>query len=178
VAGLSGSWFSHFTPYPLPLTFHWVLSMTRTAFILCGLIVALLQSSAGLAADEPIVVVVNKKNPINSLNLRDLARLYNGEVTEWPSGESAVIINRSFESEIRAQYYRLVLNAKPTQKYFQTGSPIPFETMRVESDGAVARFVARIPWAVAYCYLSSADASVKILKIEGRSPTDPEYPLR
>jgi ABC-type phosphate transport system substrate-binding protein len=152
--------------------------MIPTRFILCGLIVVLLQSSAGLAADEPIVVVVNKKNPINSLNLRDLARLYNGEVTEWPSGESVVIVNRPFDMEVRATFYRLVLNAKPTQKYFQTGSPIPFETMRVESEGAVPRFVARLPGAVAYCYLSAADASVKIIKIDGKLPTDQEYALK
>jgi phosphate transport system substrate-binding protein len=161
------------------LTLHVPPSIRRWfACIAVCWIVVLFQCNAGFAADEPIVVVVNKNNPINSLTMRDLARLYSGEVTEWPTGNSVVIINRPFDSDSRTKFYHLVLNAKPTQKYFQTGSPIPFETIRVESEGAVTRFVSRLPWAVAYCYLSAADASVKIIKIDGRSPTDHEYPLK
>jgi phosphate transport system substrate-binding protein len=155
-------------------TFH----VSREGFILCGLIALVLRSSACLAADEPVVVIVNRSNPVISLTLSELARIYKGEVTEWPNGDSITVINRPIESDLRRMFYHLVLHVRPTQKYFQTGSPIPFETVRVDSEQSIARFVSRLPSAIAYCYRSAVDDSVKIVKISGLSPEAQEYQLK
>jgi phosphate transport system substrate-binding protein len=130
-----------------------------------------------VAQGDPIVLIVNKNNPVESLTIRDLARFYSGEVTEWPSGESIVAINRPIESDIRRRFYRIVLNAPPTQKFFQPGSPIPFETIRVDSDLAIVRFVARLANSIAYCSLSVVDSSVKVIKIDGKPPQAEDYRL-
>ena len=125
-----------------------------------------------------VVVVVNKANPVDALSLRQLARIYAGEVTEWPSGESIVAINRPIHSEIRSRFYEIVLTAPPTKKFFQIGSPIPFETVRVDSERAVPRFVAGETGAIAYCYQPCGGDSVKVLKIDGRLPQEDGYAFK
>jgi ABC-type phosphate transport system substrate-binding protein len=128
--------------------------------------------------ERPIVVVVNRSNSVDSLTIQQLARIYSGEVTEWPNGEAIMVLNRPIWSEIRLRFYQVVLNAKPTQKFFQTGSPIPFETLRVDTEGSIARFAARDKSVIGYCYMACANESVKVLRIEGRSPGDDGYALQ
>jgi ABC-type phosphate transport system substrate-binding protein len=127
---------------------------------------------------RPIAVVVNEANQVNDLTVRQLARIYSGEVTEWPSGESITVINRPIQSDIRVRFYRQVLNAKPTQKFFQTGSPIPFETQRVDSEAAIIRFVERDRGAIAYCYVPCVAPSVKVISVGGRLPDQDGYALQ
>jgi PBP superfamily domain len=128
--------------------------------------------------EKPIVVVVNIANSVDDLTVRQLARIYSGEVTEWPNGESITAINRPIESEIRVRFYRQVLKAKPTQKFFQTGTPIPFETQRVDSEAAITRFVGRDRGAIAYCYAPCTAPSVKVISIGGRLPDQDGYALQ
>lgn len=152
-------------------TYHW-----NTSVVLVKKQAA--AASLAFSAEGTIVLLVNRRSQVDELTVRQLARIYSGEVTEWPNGDAITAINRPIESDIRRGFYRLVLNANPTQKFFQTGSPIPFETMRVDSDGAIARFVSRDKGAIGYCYAPCGNASVKVLRIEGRSPEDQDYALK
>lgn len=156
------------------------MSMISLASVVCRLVVAaaLWMAVAPAAAQaDPIVLIVSKNNPVESLTTKDLARIYSGEVTEWSSGESITAINRPIESDIRRRFYRIVLNASPAQKFFQSGTPIPFETVRVDSESSITRFVARLGNAIAYCSLSAVDSSVKVLKIDGKLPQEEGYRL-
>jgi ABC-type phosphate transport system substrate-binding protein len=152
-------------------TFHWNISSEPVKM---GAAVFPLS----FALEEPIVVVVNKSNPVDSMTIQQLARIYSGEVTEWPSGEGITALNRPIWSEIRLRFYQLVLKAKPTQKFFQTGSPIPFETLRVDSEGSIARFATRDKSVIGYCYVACANESVKVLRIEGKLPGEDGYALQ
>lgn len=123
------------------------LSMTGTAYILCAAIVAglswlatdlvastyhwnissvpmekgALATSLGVSLNEPIVIVVHPSNPVDNLSIRQLARIYSGEVTEWTSGELITAINRPIESDVRRRFYHFVLNTTPTQKFSRLG---------------------------------------------------------
>jgi ABC-type phosphate transport system substrate-binding protein len=118
------------------------------------------------AAKRSILVLVNKGNSLQKLTLRQLARIYRGEMTEWPNGEAITAINRPIDSEIRRKFYDVVLDAGPAQKFFQTGSAIPFETIRVDSEGSVAKFVRRDRGAIGYCFAPCADSSVMAIPLE------------
>jgi ABC-type phosphate transport system substrate-binding protein len=127
--------------------------------------------------EEPIVVLVHPSNRTSDLTLGQLARIYRGEVTEWPDGRPITVINRPIQSEVRARFYQIVLGVKPTHPFYQPDSPFPFETRRVEPEPVVAKFIARDPSAIAYCYRSCADGPVKILRIEGQRPGEDDYAL-
>jgi PBP superfamily domain len=126
---------------------------------------------------EPIVVLVHPRNPVKDVTLGQLARIYRGEVTEWPDGSPITVINRPLNSEVRIRFYRQVLGSRQTQQFYQPDSPFPFETRRVDEESVVATFVARDRSAIAYCYRSGAHGHVKILTIGGRSPEEQDYAL-
>lgn len=126
---------------------------------------------------ELIVVLVHPGNRTSELTLEQLARIYRGEVTEWPDGRPITVLNRPIQSEIRSRFYQIVLGVKPTQPFYQPDSPFPFETRRVESESVVAKFIARDPSAIAYCYRSCAEGPVKILRINGQRPGEDDYAL-
>jgi PBP superfamily domain len=126
---------------------------------------------------EPIVVLVHPRNPVKDLTQGQLARIYRGEVTEWPDGTPITVINRPIDSEVRIRFYRQVLGSRQTQPFYQPDSPFPFETRRVDQESVVATFVARDRSAIAYCYRSGAHDHVKILTIGGRSPEEQDYVL-
>ena len=127
--------------------------------------------------NEPIVVLVHPSNRTSDLTLGQLARIYRGEVTEWPDGRPITVINRPIQSEVRVRFYQIVLGAKATQPFYQPDSPFPFETRRVESESVVAKFIARDPSAIAYCFQSCANGPVKVLRIEGQRPGEDDYAL-
>jgi phosphate transport system substrate-binding protein len=127
--------------------------------------------------EEPIVVLVHPSNRTNDLTLGQLARIYRGEVVEWPDGRPITVINRPIQSEVRIRFYHIVLEAKSTQSFYQPDSPFPFETRRVESESVIAKFIARDPGAIAYCYRSCAEGPVKILSIDGQRPGEEDYAL-
>lgn len=129
-------------------------------------------------AAEPIAIIVNATLPIEELRSTVLAKIYKGEQEHWPDGKPITVLNRPIESEIRRQFYDIVLKADPTTKFFVPGSPIPVKTMIVQSDLATRKMVASIPNAIGYIPLSSADPTVKILKINEVLPGNAAYELQ
>lgn len=127
---------------------------------------------------KPITNIANKTNGTNGLKSNIVARIYKGQIEKWPDGQKIFVIDRPFDSEIRHQFYNIALASKPTKKFFKPGSPIPFKKMILNSDFATSKFVARIPNAIGYIFLSEVDDTVKVLKIDGKLPSDDGYKLR
>lgn len=146
--------------------------------LLCALLWAAWPVSESRAADDPLAVIVNRQNETGNLSQAELARIYRGESENWPDGQRIVAVTRPVESEIRRQFYRLVLKVGPNQQFVPAGTFAPFEPMVLQSAAATRKLVARIPNVVGYIFFSEADETVKILKIDGRLPSEPGYPLR
>jgi phosphate transport system substrate-binding protein len=130
------------------------------------------------AGDDPIAVIVNKANAIDNLKSSQLTQIYTGKSERWSAdGQRIVVLNRPIGTQIRRKFYWIVLKSKPTQKFFKLGSPIPFKRMVVKSDLAMRKFVARIPNAIGYIYLSKVNDTIKVLKIDGLLPGEKGYKL-
>ena len=147
----------------------------KKIIILCCLTISIwlvhfLNSWAG-----PIAVIVNKVNDASDLKSSNLARIYKGRMAKWPNGKKIHVIDHSFNSDIRLLFYDIVLDSKPTKKFFKPGSPIPFKKMILVSDLATKKYISRIPNAIGYIRLSEVDDTVKILMIDGKLPTDEGY---
>ena len=147
-----------------------IISLIFLLWILCGL-PSLLQA-------EPIAIIVHPDSPIHSLTWAQLERIYKGRQSTWPNGDNIVATNRPPSNRLRQQFYRVVLNAKATQQFLRPGSPIPFKTKRLKSEKAMKRFVRRVPSAIGYLSLKDVDNTVKVLPMDGRLPSEPDYRLR
>lgn len=150
----------------------------KSIFIFITIVYALISGISFDIRAEPITVIVNKLNEIDNINSNDLSRIYKGQDEKWSDGSKIVIINRPIDSEIRRVFYKTVLNAKPTKKFFRFGTPIPFSTTVMKSDLATRIFVSRVPNAIGYIHYSEVDDTIKILKIDDSLPTDKDYKIK
>ena len=130
------------------------------------------------AEDTTLAIIVSKSNHVDQLSMRDLVRIYQGDLEKWPDGQRIAVLDYSPNSSLRVQFYRRVLQAEPNQEFLHPGSPIPFKGVLLSSETSIRRFVARIPNAIGYLSASVADDTVKIIKINGRLPYEAAYDLQ
>ena len=154
--------------------------LTRCAFAgLLGL--GLVVPAAATAQPvEPIAVIVHSSNPISELSLDDLRRMYLGSVTIFETGERVALIE---SSEDRERFYRLALRmGEDRLKRYWVGRVFAGQAGRppeaIRDPAEVVAYVARNPGAVAFVRADMADSTVKVLTIEGRRPSQVDYPIR
>lgn len=144
-----------------------------------ALLVALLSPMAAQAESAAaIAVIVNKDNPVVTLHIGDLARIYRGERGEWPDDQKIVATNHDVESDLRRRFYATVLGVPPTEKFRLPGTPIPVHIMTFKSSRVILMYVASTPQAIGYVPVEHLDSSVKVLRVDGLLPDDASYPVR
>jgi len=157
---------------------HFSSKKMKSIIIFFTIVCALIPGISFEVRAEPITVIVNKSNEIDSIDSSDLSRIYKGQDERWPDGSKIVIINRPIDTEIRRVFYKTVLKTRPTKKFFRMGSPIPFSTTVMKSDLATRIYVSRVPNAIGYIQYSEVDDTIKVLKINDALPTDKDYKIK
>lgn len=142
---------------------------------LAGLVTVLwLAQVPPLAAQEvAFVVVVNKENPVTTLTVLELRRIFMKQTRMWPHGETVVPVDWDSSSPLRHEFTRRVLGRTVRemadfwvqQTITQGLAPPPSQ----KSARAILRFVASVPGAISYVPPGDVDDSVKVVKISGLS---------
>lgn len=134
------------------------------------------------SAPVTLVVIVSKDSVMNDISLNTLRNAFLGESVTDPSGKKIIPLNHPPHSSERVGFDRVVLDMSPDEaaRYWidrkirgQSGAP-----RAVDSGALVRRVVARLPGALSYIRREDADDSVKVLRIDGKRPSDGDYPLR
>jgi hypothetical protein len=133
------------------------------------------------SASEELAVVAGRQSPLEGLTLNQLKRLYLGDAMQGPGGEKLLPLNRDPKSPERIGFDRSVLGMSPdaVARYWidrkirgQSGAP------RAVEPGPVAeRVVARLPGALVYVRAKEVGSEVKVLRIDGKRPGEPGYPV-
>lgn len=114
---------------------------------------------------DGIALVVNPANKLEDIILRDLAKVYSGEITNWKElggdDKAIVVIGREDGSGTRDGFESIVMGDKEP-KYAQ----------ELESTGSVINAVATTDGAIGYASLANVDETVKALKIGGIEATE------
>jgi ABC-type phosphate transport system substrate-binding protein len=76
-------------------------------FIACS---ALVVSPANA---ETMAVVVNKNNPIATLSMAQIKRIYQDDMVRWPSGDKIQVFDLPVDNANRAQFSRSVIGKSP-----------------------------------------------------------------
>ncbi len=124
---------------------------------------------AHVIAWDVLAVAVHPSNPVEGMTLAELRRLFAGEIRDWaelggPQGPVHLISREAGSGCRPAIRGRL--------------GPIPPLTAVQNSNGAIRLAVRNDPAAVGYLSLGVARAGgVKLLRIDGRLPGEPGYPL-
>jgi ABC-type phosphate transport system substrate-binding protein len=136
-----------------------------------GISILLLSAGVPAAEGQSFVVVVNKANPVKSLTIAELRRIFMKQTRMWPHAESVVPVDWDATSAIREAFSRQVLNrsVREMAEYWVqqsvTQGLAPPSTQK--SSRAVLRFIASVPGGISYVAPSDVDDSVNIVKVTG-----------
>lgn len=128
-------------------------------------------------AQDGLAIIVHPSNPVHSLTIEELRRLYRGYITNWQELQGAdlnvTVFSRDAGTDIRAEFERLVMGQERTTPNAQL----------LPSTDAVLTQVARTPGAIGYVPLSRSRENVVTLAMDGveaslSSVTQNVYPLR
>jgi hypothetical protein len=151
---------------------------------------ALLAMGAAKPSAEPVgsfAAVVHPSNASHDLRLRELASFFEGAQRQWPNSASVVLVERDAASAPYRYLMSHVLNTTPMEykrrlQNIEYRGEAPLAVKVLNSDEAACQFVFNVPAAIAIIESkslgSAACASVQVLRIEGKLPSEEGYRLR
>lgn len=117
-----------------------------------------------VVAIDGIGIIIHPDNPVTDLTIEQIGMIYSGEITNWKevggSDAAIVCIGREAASGTRDGFEE-VTNTKDKCKYSQ----------ELTSTGDVVQTVSGNPNAIGYASVASVNDTVKMVSVEGVSPT-------
>lgn len=135
------------------------------------------------AAATPVAIVVNQDLPIDDLSFRDVRNLFLGERQFWNPQLRVVLLMRAPVAPERDVVLRTIYQMSEAEfrqywisKVFR--ADVSSGPKIVYSTEMATELVTAIPGAVAFVAAAQIPKGLKVLKIDGKLPTDKAYPLR
>jgi ABC-type phosphate transport system substrate-binding protein len=132
-----------------------------------------------------IAVIVNGENPVTALTHGELQAILLGERQSWSSKEPIVLMMRTYGSPEREIVVQKIcrMNAAEYHQYWSTKifrGEASVEPVTLPSVGTALNFVANVKGGISFVAAGGINAkfNVKILRIDGRLPGEPGYPLQ
>ena len=153
---------------------------TARALALVALAASWLALGHARARTDALCVIVRSQSKERGLDLGKVRRIFLHEPTDDADGHRFIPFNAPPHSAERTAFDRTVLGLDAdeiAQHWIDQrirGVPAPRTVPRVD---LTARLVARLPGAVAYVRESQVTPEVRVLRIDGRLPGEPGYPL-
>ena len=128
-------------------------------------------------ARDGLAIIAHPENPISNLQINDIRGIFGGRLTQWQSlgGNDEAIIPLTFQrnDDVYLEFKRLMMGQQAITSNAQV----------IPNIEAMIQQVSTMPNAIGYIPLSYATDVIKILSVDGISPTqsamvDNIYPLR
>ena len=137
---------------------------------------------ASLAHAKDIALISNKGSATNSVTMADLVKLCKAQTTHWPDGKAVTLIVRDPGSTEMKMVLEKVYSMTPaavneliaTANHERGSHPA---IIVVSSDEDLVHKVAATPGAVGLVDVYAINSSVDVMKVGGKLPFEPGYPL-
>lgn len=151
-----------------------------TRRVLAAIVIIL--SWTALARAKDFALISNKGNNVPAMTLPDLVKICKGQTAHWPDGKVVTFVTR----DVGAPEMHLVLEkiygmSKDEAKaainkanHDRNNNPA---VIVLDSDEAVVKKVESTPGAVGLVDVYSISGGVSVLKVGGKLPLEPGYPL-
>lgn len=156
----------------------------RRGLLLGAVAAASFLGAAGADAQvRPVAIVVNPATAVNDLSLLELRNVFLGERQFWNDGsrivllvrapvayERDVVLNKIYrmdESQFRQYWIAKVFRAEVS-----SGPKI------VYGNDMTRQLVSALPGAVGFISATDVSPEMKVVRINGKLPGDPDYPLQ
>lgn len=163
--------------------------MTRLKLFVgaAALVIAFYGSPVHAQASDPaagaVAIVVHPATRIDNLTFEDLRRIFRGERQFWPDGSRVTLLVRAPVNHERKivleKIYRM--NEAAFRQYWiakMFRAEVAAGPKIVYSSEMARDLVTAIPGAIGFMPASSGMTGVKVVKIDNRLPSDPNYVLR
>jgi len=145
-------------------------------------ILTLLLSGATLALAKDVALVANKGGSVSVVTMAELAKLCKAQTSRWPDGKSVTLIVRDPASPEMKMVLEKIYSMTPdavneliaTANHGRMNHPA---ILVVSSDEELVKKVAGTPGAVGLVDVYAINSSVDVIKIAGKLPFEPGYPL-
>jgi ABC-type phosphate transport system substrate-binding protein len=140
-------------------------------------------SAQAQSQSADVAIVVNPACSLTDVSLPDLAKIFKAQRTKTPDGNKFVLTSRETGSPERESILSAVYQMSDPQyeKYFLAATfagTIQSAPKVIVTGVSVCQFVASEPGAIGYLRATETDNTVKVLKVEGKAPGDPNYPIK
>lgn len=152
--------------------------LTRRVWIVSLLIVVAI--TPALAKD--VALIANKGSSVASITLPDLVKLCKAQTPHWPDGKSVTLVVRDPASADMKMVLEKIYGMTPqavndliaTANHGRGTHPA---IIVVTSDDDLVHKVAGMPGAVGLVDVYAINSSVDVMKVAGKLPFEPGYPL-
>lgn len=152
-------------------------------FLLASLVMVLQSpSTAQVSRGADIAVVVHPDTPVTDLSLSEVRKVFLGERQYWNSKLPVVLMIRAPVARERDVVLRVIYQMSEAQfkqywvaKIFRAESASPPKI--VYSNDMQYELVSAMPGAIAFIDARNVRPGLKVLRVDGHLPGDPEYPL-
>ncbi len=134
-------------------------------------------------ATEPLVIVVNRSNPVDNLSSDELRKIFLGNRSHWANGRRITLVMREPGEPERITIIREVCGMTEDQlkNHFLHGlytGEILVSPKVLASPTGVRKFIFNVPGAIGYLRSADVDPTVKVVRIDEFLPEDRGYKLR
>jgi hypothetical protein len=139
------------------------------------------QSQSGATTD--VAVIVNPSNPVDSISIVDLRKIFAGERQNWTSSLPVFVMVRAPQARERDVLLNQILRMNESEykqywvKKIYTGE-VQREPLAVFSNGMQLEGIRVEKGGIALIRVIDVRQGVKVLKIDGHLPGTSEYPLK
>ena len=140
-------------------------------------------ATAGEASGtEPLVIVVNRSNPVDELSSAELRKIFLGNRSHWPNGRRITLVMREPGEPERNAIVRDLCGMTEDQlkNHFLHGlytGEILVSPKTLASPVGVRKFIFNVPGAIGYLRIGDVDPTVKVVRIDELLPEDKGYRL-
>jgi ABC-type phosphate transport system substrate-binding protein len=147
--------------------------------LICVASLGCMPIAAAQAGD--VAVVVNDHNPVTKLSRAELRKIFAGEERSWPAGLPIRIFVRSRGTHERGALLKLLGMTETEYEHYWTSQVFRGEAQAepatLPSNGMQKEALVAYPGAVALVSLEDVKPGMKVLRVEGRMPSEAGYPL-
>jgi len=135
-----------------------------------------------LAAAKDVALVSNKSNDTQGISLPDLIKVCKGQTNRWPDGKPVTFVMLDPDSPEMKIVLQKVYDATSEQvkalittaNHGRTSHPA---IIVVNSDDALVQKVESMPGAIGLVDVYSITGRVAVVRVGGKLPLEPGYPL-
>lgn len=154
------------------------------AGITCLLLIAgSLTYAAEADESSPIAIVVHQDTQVDNLSMVELRNVFLAEQQFWPDRTRIILLVRAPESDERDFVLNRIYEMSEDEfrqywiaKMFR--AEVPRGPKIVFSSDTTLDLVVAIPGSISFIRANEVMGDVKVVRIDGALPTDPDYPLK